>query len=115
MLNVQFGVLTSSIAASLGFLSEVALQVLDQVRVPPKALSTLATAIRPLPTVDAVMLHQMGAHSERFPAHLALVGLLASVDSLVLSEVNPLIVAFPTLPTFKRFLSCVDPPVLNEV
>jgi hypothetical protein len=61
------------------------------------------------------MLHQMGAHTEGFPAHLTLVGLLAGVDSLVLSEVNPLVVAFSTLPTFKRFLSSVDPPVLNEV
>ena len=52
---------------------------------------------------------------EALASFLAFVGLLAGVDSLVLSEVNPLVVAFSTLPTFKRFLSSVDPPVLNEV
>lgn len=55
------------------------------------------------------------AHLEVFPACLTLGGLLASVDSLVLNEVNPLVVAFSTLPTFKRFLFSVDPPLLNEV
>lgn len=100
---------------SLGFLSEVALEVLDQVGVAPEALPALGAAVGPLPAVHAVMLDQVWADTEGLSAHLALVRLLAGVHTLVLGEVHALVIAFPTLPALKRFLSRVDSPVLDEV
>lgn len=65
--------------------------------------------------MDAVVLHEVRAHPESFAAHLALVGLLPRMDSLVLSEVHPLIIALPTFAALKWFFSSVDSPVLNKV
>lgn len=43
------------------------------------------------------------------------VGLFTSVNPVVLSEVDTLIVAFPTFLTPKRFLPSMDAAVLNKV
>lgn len=53
------------------------------VEVPP----TLGTHIRPLASVVALVLHQVGALAEALPTVLALVRPLACVDALVLDEV----------------------------
>ena len=100
---------------SLGFLSEVALEVLDQVRVAPEALPALRAAVGPLTAVHAVMLDQVGADAEGLAAHLARVGLLAGVDTLVLGEVHSLVVALPTLAALEGLLTRVKSPVLDEV
>lgn len=100
---------------SLGFLSEVALQVLNQMGVPTKVFPAFSTSIRSLSTVHTVMLDKVGAHTEGFSTHLTFIGFLTSMDSLMLSKVHTLIIAFPTFTTLKWFFSSVDSPMLNEV
>lgn len=46
---------------------------------------------------------------------MAGVGLLTRVDSVMLSQVDTLVVAFPTLLTPEWFLPSMDSPMLNEV
>ena len=61
------------------------------------------------------MLNQVGPHSKGFPTQGAGVGLLPSVDPLMLSQVHTLIVAFPTLVAPKWFLPGVYSLMLDKM
>ena len=65
------------------FLASMQLLVLNETCAPLEGFPTHLTLIRPLPSVEPLMLDQGDLLIECLPALLAAIGLLPSVDSLV--------------------------------
>lgn len=52
---------------------------------------------------------KLGVSPKKFPAFDALIGLFPGMNSLMLVQVRAIAEGFPTLTTFKGFLSCMNP------